>query len=121
MAGTPPPGTGTIPIEYTRGTGAFFPTGATTAAQTGLTSAVVTVNGQQIANLTIEAGPSTGCVVTVTEPSPGTIAIGVNVSAPVGTAGVGTSYPASPAVGQLFYRTDLGHLYTWTGSAWGAS
>lgn len=31
---------------------------------------------------------------------------------------LGTSYPGSPATGELFFRTDLQALFIWTGSAW---
>jgi hypothetical protein len=39
---------------------------------------------------------------------------------PTGTAiaAVGTTYPASPSLGQLCYRKDLAHLYVWDGSVW---
>lgn len=75
-----------VELEYSRGTGAFFPAATTQATQTGLQDAVTQLNGQS-GNVTLIV--------------------------------VGTAYPASPYVGQGCYRTDLGHLYIWTGSAWG--
>jgi hypothetical protein len=39
----------------------------------------------------------------------------VTVTVEIGT---GTSYPGSPATGQLFFRTDLGALFIYGGSSW---
>lgn len=33
-------------------------------------------------------------------------------------ATVGSTFPASPAMGQLAFNTTLGHLYCWTGNTW---
>lgn len=37
-----------------------------------------------------------------------------------GSLAQGTSYPGSPVTGQIFYRTDLGQVYIYTGSGWAA-
>lgn len=35
-----------------------------------------------------------------------------------GVIPLGTSFPASPTAGLLFYKTDAAALYIWTGTAW---
>ena len=115
-------GVGITPIEYTRGTGPYFPGGQTTAAsQTGLQAAVQSVNGLSSSALKIGAGPSSGATVNVTQSGDDTIDIGVSVTPAPATCVVGTAYPASPQDGLMCFRTDLGHLFiyvaatsTWT-------
>ena len=82
MAGLP---NGTIPVEYTRGRGAFYPVSASIATNTSNATSSVNATTAQTATT---------------------------------SATVGTKFPATPAIGQQVYRTDLSHLYTWTGTTW---
>ena len=50
-------------------------------------------------------------------PTNGSIATAASSTAVV--ASVATAYPLNPQKGQMVYRTDLNHLYVWTGTTWG--
>ena len=50
-----------------------------------------------------------------------TISTALNIAINTGGAlNQGTGYPGSPITGQLFYRTDIGQVYIYSGSAWAA-
>jgi hypothetical protein len=107
-----------VGLEYTRGTGAFFPGFTTQAVVTGVQQAVQTVNGTPAGGITLKPGPGSGGIIRIipTPGSPGDLQIGVTVSPPV--VGIGAAYPATPYAGEQFYNTTLNHLYVWSGSAW---
>lgn len=86
----------TVPIEYTRGTGVFYPVSSSAASVSAI----------------IDPGTETtlGSSVSVT---PGSDPGQQNISVLVGS-GIGTAFPTAPTDGQFFYRTDLSHLYVYS-------
>ena len=122
MAKTINAGQGATPTElslqYTRGTGANYPTNLLTsvATQSGVGTGVTQVNGF-----------SGGVTITSSQTQPGiTVTNGTGTAAGTVTLAIlpivpnGTTEPTSPApvLGQLFFRTDTSHLEVWNGTAW---
>ena len=108
-----------VSLEYTRGSGSFFPPFTTSAVNSGLQNAVQTVNGETVDGITIEANNTVAghATVTITQPEPGAIAIAVAGTGPI-TVPIVTSFPSSPLVGLLVFRSDTSKLELYNGTTW---
>lgn len=104
-------------LEFDVSQGPFFPDLTSIAGDTGLSDAVTTVQGEAASQLTLAQGTASSAGVTLTftqGASPGDVNIDATI--PPATAGVGTAFPATAIIGQLFFRTDIPGLYIWTGT-----
>ena len=67
-----------------------------------ITATTVTTDAQSWTNYLAQGGQPNGAAITVQRAS-------------------GTSFPTNQFVGEIFFRTDLGALYSWSGTMWVAS
>ena len=104
-------------LEYDVSQGPFFPDLTSIAGVSGLGDAVTTVQGEAASQLTLAQGTASSPGVTLTF-TQGATAGDVNIDAtiPAASAGVGTAFPGTAVLGELFYRTDLTALYIFIGS-----
>jgi hypothetical protein len=120
MSATPPSnGSGgatppEVQLEYTRGTGALFPTFTTAAIASGVGGGTTSVNGQSGAVVIASPpGANRGVVFTVsTGQAAGEVDINGVLAVPIGT-----SLPGTANAGELFYVQGTG-LFLWDGAAW---
>ena len=106
MSGTAPT---TIPLEYTTGTGPFFPDGTSTS--TGASEAVTSLNGAS-GDVTLAGDPNFPTQIEVTGESNGDVNLGITPC-----VGIGAAFPGAPNNGQLFYNTTTSHLYVFSSAA----
>lgn len=108
-----------LELQFTRGTGAQFPSAlfGTTAVTSGLQAAVTTFNDTG-GPITLEAADDpadSGASLTLTPKAntPGTFNLTPTYAVPLVT-----SLPLSPFAGQLVFNTSTSHLTLYNGTAW---